>query len=171
MDEKQQILRHFLASLAYRTQKALRGAPSEFASFRAAPGVRTPHQILFHMTNVLAAVRWRLTGEEWRPAMAETFQKEVLRFHETLEELGQHLAAGTRLHGTTPEVVLQGPLSDAMTHAGQLAMLRRFYGSPVPPEDFMGAKVDADNLGPEQAEPACPDDEWFDAEGRPIDGK
>ena len=102
--------------------------------------------------------------------MAKTFDDEVLRFHETLEELGQHLVAGARLHGTTPKVVLQGPLSDAMTHAGQLAMLRRFYGSPVPPEDFMWAKVDADNLGPEQAEPACPDDDWRDAEGRPEKG-
>ena len=170
MDEQRQLLCHFLASLAYRTQKALRGAAPEFASFRAAPGVRTPHEILFHMINVLAAVRWRFTGEEWRPTMAKTFEDEVLRFHETLEDLGQHLTAGTRLHGTTPEVVLQGPLSDAMTHAGQLAMLRRFYGSPVPPEDFMWAKVDADNLGPEQAEPACPDDDWCDAEGRPEKG-
>jgi hypothetical protein len=81
MDEERQLLRHFLASLAYRTQKALRGASPEFASFRAAPGVRTPHQTLFHMTNVLAAVRWRFTGEEWRPAMAKTFEDEVIRFH------------------------------------------------------------------------------------------
>jgi hypothetical protein len=168
VDEKRQILRHFLASLAYRTQKALRGAPTDFGSFRAAPGVRTPHEVLYHMTHVLAAVRWRFVGEEWRPAMAETFEQEVLRFHETLEELGHHLQAGTRLHGTTPEVVLQGPLSDAMTHAGQLAMLRRLYGSPVPPEDFMRASIDAANLGVKQAEPACPDDEWPDAEGRPV---
>lgn len=170
MDEKREILHHFLASLAYRTQKALRGAPAGFGAFRAAPGVRTPHEILFHMTEVLAAVRWRFVGEEWRPAKAERFETEVLRFHETLEELGQHLAAGTRLHGTTPEVVLQGPLSDAMTHAGQLAMLRRFYGSPVPPEDFMRARVDAHSLGTDQPEPACPDKEWYDAEGREEKG-
>jgi hypothetical protein len=165
------LLSHFLASLAYRTQKALRGASPNFADFRAAPGVRTPHEILFHMTNVLAAVRWRFVGETWRPSRAKTFEAEVLRFHETLQELGQHLKAGTRLHGTTPEVVLQGPLSDAMTHAGQLAMLRRFSGSPVPPEDFMGAAVDADNLGPEQPEPARPYDEWLDVEEKSEEGK
>ena len=160
MDQKRQILRHFLASLAYRTQKALRGAPPDFGAFRAAPGVRTPHEIVFHMTEVLAAVRWRFVGEAWRPSMTETFEEEVVRFHETLRELGQHLMWSTPLHGTTPEVILQGPLSDAMTHAGQLAMLRRFYGDPVPPEDFSRANVDADNLGPEQPEPACPDEEW-----------
>jgi hypothetical protein len=167
VDGKRQILRHYLASLAYRTQKALRGAPPGFGDYRAQPGVRTPHEILYHIIGVLAAVRWRFVQDEWRPTKAETFEAEVRRFHDILQEIGGHLAAGTPLHGTTPEVILQGPLSDAMTHVGQLAMLRRFYGSPVPPEDFMHAAIDADNLGMSQPAPVRPDEEWFDAEGRP----
>jgi hypothetical protein len=85
---------------------------------------------------------------------------EVTRFHAMLEDLAQHLAEGTELRGTTEERLLQGPFADAMTHAGQLAMLRRLAGSPIPPENFIEAMVDAANLGPEQPEPVSPDKEW-----------
>ena len=70
------------------------------------------------------------------------------------------LESGTPLSGTTPERLLQGPLADAMTHAGQLAMLRRLAGNPVAPENFVFAQVDASNLGPDQPMPARPDKEW-----------
>ena len=63
----------------------------------------------------------------------------------------------------TPERLLQGPLADAMTHAGQLAMLRRLAGSPVPPEDFSVADIQGTRLGPDQADPVSPDDEWPEA--------
>ena len=168
MDEKRQILRHFLAALAYRTQKALRDTPPQFSSFRAAPGVRTPHQIVLHMTSVLGYARTFFVGGTWRPQELEDLGAEVLRFHEILQDLSQHLEMETPFRGTTPEKMLQGPFSDAMTHAGQLAMLRRLYGSPVPPENFIVAAVDAANPGPDQPAPASPDKEWRDAEGRPY---
>jgi hypothetical protein len=71
-----------------------------------------------------------------------------------LEDLGARLSAGATFSGVTPESILQGPFSDAMTHAGQLALLRRLAGSPVPPENFVKANIRADNLGAEQAPPA-----------------
>jgi hypothetical protein len=46
MDDKRVMLRHFLAALAYRTQKALRGAPESFFSFQIAPKVRTPLELV-----------------------------------------------------------------------------------------------------------------------------
>lgn len=160
MDVKRAMLRHFLAAIAYRTQKALRGAPEGFSMFRPAHGVRTPHEIVWHMTNVLGYARTLFTGGAWRPAMLESFEDEVLRLHEMLESLRRHLDGGDSLRNTTPEKLLQGPLSDTMTHVGQLAILRRLAGSPVPPENFLMAKIDPKNLGPDQAEPASPDKEW-----------
>jgi hypothetical protein len=167
MDDKDKMLRHLLAALAYRVQKAIGDAPHGYASFRAASGVRTPHQIVYHITNVLGYARTFFVGGTWRPPMLDDFDEEVLRFHDLLKDLSHHLAAGTPLVETTPERLLQGPFSDAMTHAGQLALLRRLFGSPIPPENFILADVDADRLEPDQPPPVSPDEGWFDAEGRP----
>jgi hypothetical protein len=91
-------------------------------------------------------------------------QEETLRFHDMLGELARHIEAGTpMLEGLTAERLLQGPFSDAMTHAGQLAMLRRLAGHPVAPENFIVADIDAERLGPDQAEPVSPDDVWPEA--------
>ncbi|MFC1682815.1 hypothetical protein ACFL0G_01225 [Candidatus Zixiibacteriota bacterium] len=154
------LLHHYLAALAYRTQKALRGAPAEFGHFQAGHQVRTPIQLLCHMTNVLGYARTFFTGGSYRAEPLPTLEAEIRRFHEMLEDLSKHLKAGTSLQGTTPEKLLQGPFSDAMTHAGQLATLRRLFGSPVPPENFIKADIDAGNLGPDQPDPVSPDEEW-----------
>jgi hypothetical protein len=154
------LLRHFLGALAYRTQKVLRGAPAGFGHFQARQQVRTPIEIVCHMTNVLGYARTYFVGGTYRSEPLPTLEDELRRFHEMLEDLAGHLKAGTPLQGTTPERLLQGPFSDAMTHVGQLAILRRLFGSPVPPEDFIKADVSADNLGPDQPEPVSPDEEW-----------
>ena len=160
------LLRHYLAAIAYRTQKALRGAPVGYAEFRAAPGVRTPQQLLRHMSDVLGYARARFQGEPWRAESLPTLADEIKRFHEILEELGD-LIAESKFAEISPERLLQGPLADVMTHAGQLALLRRLQGSPVPPEDFIDAKVDPGNLGPDQPAPTSPDGEWYAAEDEP----
>ena len=167
MDDKRQMLRHFLASLAYRTQKALRDRPEGFGDFRAAPGVRTPHELVWHMTSVLGYARTRFTGGEWRPRLEPGLDEQLLRFHRVLEDLRGHLERGTALLDTTEEQMLQGPFADAMTHAGQLAMLRRLFGAPVAPEDFIVARVDATNVGPDQPAPSSPDERWYAAEDEP----
>ncbi|HYE14393.1 MAG TPA: hypothetical protein VD968_08145 [Pyrinomonadaceae bacterium] len=156
MDGKRELLRHFLAALAYRTQKALRGAPESFYSFSAAPAVRTPLELVRHMESVLGYARTFFVGGEYDQEPLADFKSEVERFHKTVEELARHLESGTPLRGIGPEQLLQGPFSDAMTHAGQLAMLRRLAGSPVPPENFVYADVRPDNLGPDQPPPARP---------------
>ncbi|MGA9995532.1 MAG: hypothetical protein WBP93_08965 [Pyrinomonadaceae bacterium] len=164
IDEKRGLLRHFLAALAYRTQKALRDAPQKFGDFRAADGVRTPAELVRHMTSVLGYSRTFFIGGQYRPASLPTLKEETLRFHEMLEELARHLEAGAPLlEGMTAERLLQGPFADAMTHAGQLAMLRRLAGAPVPPENFIVAEIDAERLGLEQAEPRSPDESWPEA--------
>ncbi len=160
MHEKREMLRHFLAALAYRTQKALRDAPPDFGSFRAAPKVRTPLELVRHMDSVLGYARTHFIGGSYRPPELSDFQATIVHFHEVLADLARLLADGTEFRGITAEQFLQGPFSDAMTHAGQLAMLRRLAGSPVPPENFIFAQVSASNLGPDQPLPARPDKNW-----------
>jgi uncharacterized damage-inducible protein DinB len=171
MDTTRTLLRHFLAALAYRTQKALRDAPAGFSDFRAGTHVRTPHELVWHMTGVIGYARTLFTGGEWRPDRLEPFDAEVHRFHELLEDLARHLEAGTPLQGTTYGRLLQGPFSDAMTHAGQLAMLRRLFGAPVPPENFLRADIRAENLGADQPMPVAPKPGWSPEQPPPAPGR
>ena len=160
MSEKRDMLRHFLAALAYRTQKAIRGADAGFGSFDAGNGVRTPHELICHMRSVLGYARTYFIGGEYRRPKPDDWQKDVEAFHAMLEDLSGRLAAGKEIHDLTEEQLLQGPFADAMTHAGQLAMLRRLYGEPVPSENFIFAEVSAENVSKDQPPPAKPDESW-----------
>jgi hypothetical protein len=160
MDDKRVMLKHFLGALAYRTQKALRDAPPEFAEFRAAAKVRTPHELILHMDSVLGHARTYFIGGSYQTPPLPGFDAAVLHFHGILEDLAQHLVQETEFQKITPEVLLQGPFSDAMTHAGQLAILRRLFGSPVAPENFIFADISSENLGPNQPLPRSPDKDW-----------
>ena len=164
MSDPALLLRHFLATLAYRTRKALRDAPESFGDYRAIPGVRTPRELLRHMTSVLGFARRHFTGETYRAERLPSLAAEVERFHEMLADLSARLERREPHEGITETQLLQGPFADAMTHAGQLAMLRRFAGAPVPPEDFSRARIDPDNVSLDQPEAASPDREWLDAE-------
>lgn len=164
VDVKRKLLNHFLAALAYRTQKALRGAPEGFGSFRVTDGVRTPAELVRHMTSVLGYARTHFIGGHFWPEPLETLEEEIERFHETLGTLAQHLRDGDQLlDGMSEERLLQGPFSDAMTHAGQLALLRRLAGAPVPPENFIVAAIEEGRLGADQPEPVSPDKHWPEA--------
>jgi hypothetical protein len=166
MDDKYALLRHFLAALAYRTQKALRDAPPTFGAFQAGRQVRSPAELVRHMTSVLGYARTFFVGGSYRPEPLPTLDAEVGRLHGMLHDLRDLIGRGTALRGATPEQLLQGPLADAMTHVGQLAMLRRLAGSPVAPENFVVASIDPANVGPAQPAPTSPDREWPEAPGR-----
>ncbi len=160
MSESRRLLQHFLAALAYRTQKALRGATCEFAAFRAGTNVRSPHELVWHMTGVIGYARTMLHGGTFVPASMPTFDAEIQRFHETLEALSSDFANPSLETRISDEQFLQGPLADAMTHAGQLAMLRRIAGPPVASENFIFAQICANNTSANQPEPAAPDTWW-----------
>jgi len=115
------------------------------------------------MTNVLGYARTFFVGGRYWADPLPAFQDEVDRFHEMLKNLADHLEEGTPLQGISPEQLLQGPFSDAMSHAGQLAMLRRLAHAPVAPENFVFARMDPERLGQDQAEPASPDELWPEA--------
>ncbi len=160
MDGKRAMLLHFLAALAYRTQKALRDAPEGFGDFKGGRMARTPHELVRHMDSVLGYARTYFVGGSYQPRIHADFRAAIEDFHRVVEDLARHLESETAFTGITPEVMLQGPFSDAMTHAGQLAMLRRLAGCPVAPENFIFAKINPENLGVDQPLPASPDKEW-----------
>lgn len=170
MNESRRILQHFLAALAYRTQKALRGAPADFADFAAGNKVRTPHELIWHMTGLIGYARTMFHGGEFKPARLATFEAEVQRFHATLAELARDFGSASLTARITDQQFLQGPLADAMTHAGQLAMLRRLQGAPVASENFIFARIQTGNVGPEQPAPAAPDADWTPDRGHQPPG-
>jgi hypothetical protein len=153
-DDKRLFLRHTLATLAYRGGKALRGAPPEFAAFRAGLVTRTPSEILAHMGDVLDWALSLANGKEaWHNSPPLAWDAGVERFFRALEALEVRLANGVEL-GATPEKLFQGPIADCLTHVGQIAMLRRLAGSPVRGENFLVAKIAAGAVGARQPAPA-----------------
>lgn len=159
------LLRHFVAAIAYRTQKALRDAPPHYPDFTAGHQIRTPVEILRHMTSVLGYARTFFTGGTYpfRPDPLPTFADEQRRFHDMLAALDTLLAEGAIANELTDDQLLQGPLADVMTHVGQLALLRRLAGSPVAPENFIHADVRPGVVGVEQSLPRAPDAIWPEA--------
>lgn len=162
MDRERELLRHFLGAIAYRTQKALRGAPNGFEDFAAGHQVRTPVEIVRHMTSLMGFVQTLFVGGSYpvKPDALPTFRDEVGRFHEMLRGVGDLLESGQSLREITTEQLLQGPFSDVMTHVGQLALLRRMADAPVAPENFIYADIQGGRLGSDQSPPARPDKHW-----------
>jgi hypothetical protein len=151
IEEKRELLRHSLATVAYRGGKVLRNAPPEFAAFRSGPTTRTPAQILAHIGDLF---EWALTMAEGREAWHDTppqlWDQEVERFFATLRAFDDFLASETPLQAG-PEKLFQGPVADALTHVGQLAMLRRMAGAPVRGENYFRADIEVGRLGPVQS--------------------
>ena len=151
IDEKREMLRHTLATVAYRGGKTLRDAPPEFAAFRAGPTSRSPLQILAHMGDLF---EWALSmakgNEVWRDAEPLDWEEEVERFFSRLRAFDDYLASGAPLKANT-EKLFQGPVADALTHTGQIAMLRRMADSPVRGENYFRADIVIGRVGREQA--------------------
>ncbi len=147
------LLRHSLATLAYRAAKTMRDAPADFPSFDAGQGTRTPLHIVSHMGDLMAWAVTMARGEEkWVDATSGTWEGAVDRFHQELAAFDAYLTSGAVL-GASPERLLQGPIADALTHVGQLAMLRRMAGSRIKGENYFRAEVTEGRLGPDQAAP------------------
>jgi len=153
VDAKRELLRHALATVAYRGGKTLRDAPVEFAEFRIDDVGRTPVKILAHIGDLFD---WGLSiaqgNQKWNDSAPLDWDDEVKRFHSTLKAFDVYLASGEPLHAN-PEALFQGPIADALTHIGQLAMLRRLAGCRMKSENYYKAEIVAGRMGPEQAPP------------------
>jgi hypothetical protein len=152
-DTKREMLRHTVATLAYRGAKAVHGAPDSFASHRASETTRTPAQILAHIGDLLD---WGLSiakgAEAWNNSDPLPWDQEVARFHRALESFDNYLASDAELSAPC-ERLFQGPVADALTHVGQLTLLRRIAGTPIKGENYSRAKIESGRVGAEQAAP------------------
>jgi hypothetical protein len=147
------MLRHCVATLAYRGGKAVRGAPEGFGGFGADVGLRTPVQILAHVGDLLDWALSMARGKpRWNNSAPLPWNEEVARFFEGLKEFDAYLASNKSLK-TPAEGLFQGPVADALTHVGQIALLRRMAGAPIRGENYFMANIVAGRVGDKQALP------------------
>ncbi|MGD0938979.1 MAG: hypothetical protein ABR905_04635 [Terracidiphilus sp.] len=148
------MLRHTLATVAYRAARALEGAPDSFAGFAGAG--RTPVQIVAHMGDLFEwALSTAMGQERWQVSQPKDWAKEQQRFFESLQTLDAFLSSDQPLKAPA-ENLFQGPITDALTHVGQLAMLRRLSGSPTRGENFYVADIKVGQVGADQPAAARP---------------
>jgi hypothetical protein len=152
-DPKLELFRHTLATVAYRGGKAVRNAPAGFADFSAGQGVRTPGQILAHLGDLFD---WALSlakgQQKWQDSKPLPWEQETDRFFATLKSFDDYLASGEPVNSPL-EKLFQGPVADALTHIGQIAILRRLAGGPIKAENYHKASVEVGRVGSDQIPP------------------
>jgi len=153
MDPKRELLRHAVATVAYRGGKAIRDTSDEFASFKPADATRSPAQILAHVGDLYD---WALTiakgAQAWNDSAPLAWPQEIARFFDTLARFDAYLASPAPI-AATPEQLFQGPIADSLTHVGQLTMLRRLAGVRMRSEIYFRAEIVAGRVGAEQTAP------------------
>ena len=152
-DPTRALLRHLLATLAYRASKVLRDAPAGFDDFSISPSTRSPVLIVTHLGDLLEWALRTAKGEMvWRAAGSHGWNSDLERFFVALSALDEYFASGSPLVHSA-ETLIQGPLADALTHVGQLAMLRGVFGAPIRPESYGRAAIVAGSVGLDQPLP------------------
>jgi hypothetical protein len=153
MDPQRDLLRHAVATLAYRGGKAVRDVAPGFSEFSAGNGVRSPGQLLAHVGDLLD---WALSlakgAQAWTPIPPAGWEKDVARFHEALKQLDDFLASDAPL-GAPSEQLIQGPIADSLAHVGQIIMLRRLAGGVMRSENYARADVVVGRVGTQQTAP------------------
>jgi hypothetical protein len=146
-----EIIRHIIATIVYRGAKTLRDAPSDFGKFRINPESRTPVEIVAHIGDLF---NWALTIAKghgvWHDSRPQVWDHEIDRFYASVKEFDTYLANSSMI-ACPLEKLIQGPIADALTHVGQLAMLRHLFGAPVRGENYFMADIVAGRVGPEQS--------------------
>jgi hypothetical protein len=152
-DPKRELLRHTLATVAYRGGKAVRNAPEGFADFQAGDGTRTPGQILAHIGDLFDWAVSIAKGERtWHDSTPLRWEQEVQRFFATLKKFDDYLASKEPVHASI-EKVFQGPVADALTHVGQIGILRRLAHAPLRGESYYDAEIEKGRVGADQTKP------------------
>jgi len=150
-DPEIDFLRHTLATLAYRAEKVLRNAPPDFGALRFAAETRTAAQILAHMCDLMDWALWLAKGKHvWRDSSPGEWEADVDRFFAALVALDAFFVSGVA-SGAPPARLFQGPIADALTHVGQIAVMRRVAGAPVRGENYFRAEIVPGRAGADQS--------------------
>jgi hypothetical protein len=154
MDNKRALLRHTVATVAYRGGKVVRGAPATFAAYTPDGSARTAAKILAHIADLYD---WALTQangtEAWHDTAPGDWEREAERFFTSLQKFDDYLASDAPL-AVAPEKLFQGAIADSLTHIGQLAILRRLAGAKMKSENYSRADIQAGRVGPSQTAPS-----------------
>ena len=150
-DDTRAVLRHLVATLAYRASKVIRDAPPDFGGRTFGAATRQPVAILAHLADLIEwAARSAVTGKmAWNAGGSGNWDTEARRFFAAMESLDRAIASAESFHGSIGTII-QAPLADALTHVGQLAMLRGMAGAPIRPESYARARIAIGCVGPEQ---------------------
>lgn len=155
MNDNDLSLRHTLATLAYRAAKPLRDAPAEFSGFRPAEGARSPGEILAHLCDLFDWALTQARGEErWEESKPQSWNDDCDRFFGRLQAFDGHIASGAKLH-TPAANLFQGAVADALTHVGQIALLRRLAGAKIRPENYSVAHITEGRTTADQPAPVA----------------
>lgn len=146
---KRELFRHVVATVAYRGGLAVSDAPENFAVLRVDETVRTPGELLAHICDLLEGSLYLVKGEMVHLTSAPlSWEKDVARFFSAVKEFDSYLASGAPL-ACPVEKLIQGPVGDALTHVGQIVMLRRMAGKPVRVEAYFTAEIVAGEVNEE----------------------
>lgn len=152
-DSNRELFRHTVAAVAYRGGKAVRNAPAGFADFHAGEGLRTPGQILAHIGDLFEwALSIAMGQQKWHDTKPLPWDREVERFFAALKKFDDFLASKDPVQAPL-ENLFQGPVADALTHVGQLAILRRMAAAPIKGENYFQAEIRAGRVGADQTPP------------------
>ncbi|MCW4051869.1 MAG: hypothetical protein NWE78_01500 [Candidatus Bathyarchaeota archaeon] len=157
MTNKSEMLRHFLASIAYRATKAIKNASETYPNFYIGKEVKTPQEILHHITGVLTYAHSFYERYDTTHFNMKSWDAEINEFYNILSKLDKSLQE-KKPNEVTEEQLIQGPLSDSMAHIGQMLILRRMADSPVSSENFIFADIRKGEVGPDQPDPVAPDE-------------
>jgi hypothetical protein len=150
-DMQRQMLRHILATLAYRAAKVIDGAPGDFGTFRTSDTTRAAGEILSHIADLMVWANSMARGkQEWPNSDLLPWDQEVARFFSALKEFDDHLASDAPMNAPA-ERLFQAPIADALTHVGQIALLRRVAGAPIRGENYYEAEIVVGRVGAEQS--------------------
>lgn len=153
MKPDREMIRHTVAAMVYRGSKTLRDAPADFGQFRVKPKSRTPVEIVAHMGDLFDWALSMVKGQEtWRSSPPQEWDREVARFYASVKEFDTFLADSPSV-ACSLERLFQGPIADAISHVGQLAMLRHLFGVPIRGENYFKADIDIGQVGPDQPAP------------------
>jgi hypothetical protein len=149
--DKRGLLRHTVATLAYRAEKVLRDAPASFGGMRLSPSSRSALEIVSHLGDLMDWGERMARGEYvWEPRPAIDWGAACDRFFRSVKSLDDAIGqAGFEKYPA--ETIFQGPIADALTHIGQLSIMRGVAGVAVRPESYARAEISAGRVGREQS--------------------
>ena len=139
---KNEYLRHTLSTIDYRFNKSVKYRNVGFGKFSLGNGSRTPTEIINHMYSVLSSTTIYIQEERVRKEEHNKLdlELEIERFNSEIKNLDKVLSE-KELDMDYSKRLLQGPLSDIITHIGQISMLSRLNNNPIEKEDFSSAPI------------------------------